>query len=112
MKEELSKSEWSYYDDMFPEAHEDGFNSDSDFDYDDSYTKKKAKPATGGKRGGSKPKGVSLTTLNPVNIEHRVNVQNPNTFRSRTLGSWTFGSRTFNFCPNSKWFGFPTFLNV
>ena len=58
MKDELSKSEWSYYDDMFPEGQEGGFNSDSDFDYDDNYTKKKTK-AAGGKKGGSKPKTVS-----------------------------------------------------
>jgi hypothetical protein len=41
---------------MFPEGNEDGFNSDSDFEYDDSYSRKKSK---GGKRGGSKPKGVN-----------------------------------------------------
>ena len=43
---------------MFPEGQEGGFNSDSDFDYDDNYTKKKTK-AAGGKKGGSKPKTVS-----------------------------------------------------
>ena len=53
----MSKAEWSYYDDMFPEGNEDGFNSDSDFEYDDSYSRKKSK--SGGKKGGSKPKGVS-----------------------------------------------------
>jgi hypothetical protein len=53
----MSKAEWSYYDDMFPEGNEDGFNSDSDFEYDDAYSRKKSK--SGGKKGGSKPKGVS-----------------------------------------------------
>jgi hypothetical protein len=51
------KGEWSYYDDMFPDGNEDGFNSDSDFEYEDSYTKKRAK-ATGKK--ASKPKGVRI----------------------------------------------------
>ena len=51
------KGEWSYYDDMFPEGNEDGFNSDSDFEYEDSYTKKKSK---GSAKKGGKIKASSL----------------------------------------------------
>jgi len=62
MKDEMSKSEWSYYEEMFPEGSEDPFNSDSDFEYEDNYTKKKNK--TVGKRGG-KSKGVRRVTFLP-----------------------------------------------
>ena len=51
----MSKSEWSYYEDLFPEGPEDPLNSDSDFEYEDNYSKKKNKAV--GKRG-AKPKGV------------------------------------------------------
>jgi hypothetical protein len=40
-KDDLSKpsSEWSYYEDIFHDGDDDIINSDSDFEYDDSYSR-------------------------------------------------------------------------
>ena len=45
---------------MFPEGNEDGFNSDSDFEYDDTYSRKKSK---GSAKKGGKTKSVSWLFL-------------------------------------------------
>jgi len=52
-KEDMSK-EWSFYEDIFHENDDVDYNSDSDFEYEDSYSKKKNKS---GKKPGKK--GVS-----------------------------------------------------
>jgi hypothetical protein len=57
LKEDMTK-EWSYYEDMFPENDDVDYNSDSDFEYEDSYSKKKNKSA---KKSGKK--GVRLKTV-------------------------------------------------
>lgn len=59
-KDDLAKaSDWSYYEDIFHEGDDDVINSDSDFEYDETYTRKKAK----GAKKPPKPKAVSVTAL-------------------------------------------------
>ena len=58
-------SDWSYYEEMFQEGDEDLMNSDSDdFEYEDTYTKKKNAKAT---KKPPKPK-VRGHYLNVINM--------------------------------------------
>ena len=54
-------SDWSYYEDIFQEGDEDMLNSDSeDFEYEDTYTKKKNAKAA---KKPAKPKVTNFITL-------------------------------------------------